>query len=358
MWRGIASFGVLIHHLYSQKGLFTSFYLFVQVFFVISGYCLAAAAERALASGMTFGQFMRRRVRRIAPPYLASCLFAMVLLGAGGVISGVGFRRLTVPWWHYAANLTMTQWLYLPAHGGAQTGTVPWATPVIGFLSPTYWSLNYEEQFYLIMAHGLVAGLRSRWVFAMGGITAVALALNAWHPRTFTGLFFDYWIEFAVGIAVYVRLCMPRSKRANHLFDAIFASAIVVAFALAARRGELVFDANKRQMVGQLAFCVAYGGLLIAVRPADDWVGRSNWSRPLMWLGTFSYSLYLIHYPLISAAKDFTASVPPAHEMVVLPLIGAAILAVSYGFHRLFEEPFLNSRERDAPRAVVDAVPV
>jgi len=63
-WRGLAAFVVLLHHV-SPIRLGAEA---VILFFVISGYCITAAAEAALRKGMGFRQFMLRRVRRIYPP--------------------------------------------------------------------------------------------------------------------------------------------------------------------------------------------------------------------------------------------------------------------------------------------------
>ena len=100
IWRGVASFLVVIHHLLSNRpGLISDFfYLFVQVFFVISGYCLSAALHRATDTGMGFGTFMKRRVRRIAPPYLASVAVVQMPAGAdaehGMALAKAAFRVL------------------------------------------------------------------------------------------------------------------------------------------------------------------------------------------------------------------------------------------------------------------------
>ncbi|MCU1277969.1 MAG: putative acyltransferase, partial [bacterium] len=150
-WRGIASFLVVLHHLYSRRSTVTEyFYLFVQLFFVISGYCLAAATDRAVDTGMTAGGFMRRRLRRIGPPYLASVVFAIACDFLRGADLG-GWARavadVTHPWWVYLQNFTMTQWLTMTVryHEHARN-VLPWNTGVC--FDPPHWSLNYEEQFY------------------------------------------------------------------------------------------------------------------------------------------------------------------------------------------------------------------
>ena len=70
-------------------------------------------------------------------------------------------------------------------------------------------------------------------------------------------------------------------------------------------------------------------------------------SRPLVAIGTFSYSLYLVHVPVLSWCHSLLVSPGLSPTSVVLSLIvvgvGASI-AVAYVFHLLFERPFLSQR--------------
>src|SRR5262249_14758963 len=114
LWRGLASLSVLAYHVgMGHTRVFGWGPYAVQVFFIISGFCIAAAAERARAKESSLARFMKRRVRRIAPPYLASVALALAIgfLGAwrgGGLRAGLG--SLGHPWEFYAKNVTLTQW--------------------------------------------------------------------------------------------------------------------------------------------------------------------------------------------------------------------------------------------------------
>jgi len=84
LWRGVACLMVLAYHVtgphlvHESTGIvrlalsFTALgWLGVPIFFVISGYCIGAAADRASRDSITWRTFAWRRVRRIFPPYLA-----------------------------------------------------------------------------------------------------------------------------------------------------------------------------------------------------------------------------------------------------------------------------------------------
>jgi peptidoglycan/LPS O-acetylase OafA/YrhL len=229
-WRGAAALGVFFHHRFlNLLPLMGGLWMAVQLFFVISGYCIAVAADNALARDTGFGAFMRRRLRRIAPPYLASCLLAIFLR-----ILWNGFKPLAVDWKMYLQNLGMLQWVSI-IHARLSGGVVPSSASANPQLLVTaYWSLNYEEQFYLIAALLVTLAL----AFGRRAAVAALVALTTWvawfnfaHNGLVTGLFCDYWLQFACGIALYVRLCKLPAGRARRLFD--------VALAATARGGHL-----------------------------------------------------------------------------------------------------------------------
>ena len=66
-------------------------------------------------------------------------------------------------------------------------------------------------------------------------------------------------------------------------------------------------------------------------------------TKPVVRLGEFSYSLYLIHVPVLFVVARYAP-----HAIVYLGLPCA--IAAAYGFHIAFERPFLKSRTRkEAP---------
>ena len=72
--RGIAALGVVLTH----HGVVAWGHDAVLVFFIISGYCITAAAHAALerdTGNSVFRYFMWRRLRRIYPPYFLSLVF-------------------------------------------------------------------------------------------------------------------------------------------------------------------------------------------------------------------------------------------------------------------------------------------
>jgi len=112
-------------------------------------------------------------------------------------------------------NLTLTQWLSELTHPAHSASGNPAA------LVTVYWSLNYEEQFYLLMGLMLLAApllkVSMRW-FVLG-LMAIALAWNWVLPGLCYGLFIDFWAHFAVGAILFYRLCRIQSRPVRRVID-------------------------------------------------------------------------------------------------------------------------------------------
>jgi peptidoglycan/LPS O-acetylase OafA/YrhL len=77
-------------------------------------------------------------------------------------------------------------------------------------------------------------------------------------------------------------------------------------------------------------------------------------SRIALWLGLFSYSIYLVHDPVVGLMSDYVVGplgLPPLAGFGVFLAVGLpVVLAICYGFHLLFEAPFLRRRDWSALR--------
>lgn len=346
--RGLAALAVVIHHV-AQVYVGGSA---VMAFFVISGYCISAACVSARRHGLGFGGFMWRRVRRIMPPYLLSIGFWAVLRVAKGA-TGPGL--LGKSWTDWIQNLTLTQWLTLMRSPAQYPPHNP--TLFIG----AYWSLCYEEQFYLVM--GLlvaVAGLSaiaSRW--AVVALLVAGLAWNVLFSNLVSGLFIEYWAPFAFGCLVYYRLCeLPRrrssdatqrSRIAAWAIDVFLVAIGVASAAWLWRSGgfpaPLPNGDQIRTVPGELLVSAVFAFALILIRPLDAMIAGGAWFQPLKWLGQITFSLYLVHQFNLTVAKRATALVVGGAR--VESLMGQAIqiatlVTIGAVFWYFCERPFLN----------------
>jgi peptidoglycan/LPS O-acetylase OafA/YrhL len=95
-----------------------------------------------------------------------------------------------------------------------------------------------------------------------------------------------------------------------------------------------------------IPFGLLYFGVVLAA--TCDPIARSIFSwPPLVWVGSFSYSLYLIHLPFIHAAfsvtKQFNWS-PAVQFIFYIGFFAPLMVMVGYGFYLVAEKPFLQGR--------------
>jgi peptidoglycan/LPS O-acetylase OafA/YrhL len=102
--RGIAAIAVLFRHTvpnFMPTSPSASGYLAVDLFFVLSGFVIAYAYERALLNGMTIAQFMVKRVVRLYPLYIVAGLVSLLFLTIRLFVKHQGMSEEIV----YFANL-------------------------------------------------------------------------------------------------------------------------------------------------------------------------------------------------------------------------------------------------------------
>jgi peptidoglycan/LPS O-acetylase OafA/YrhL len=320
--RGLACLGVLLYHL----GAVSMGHYSVMVFFVISGYCITASAQSAIRARLGFGEFMRRRVRRIYPPYLAAVVFFVLtrLIRNAFHLSPIVWRASPLQW---LQNLTLTQWLsdlWHPVH-------LPGDNPTL-FVA-AFWSLNYEEQFYL--AVGVAVMLASKgWLGLRTSVLALLALGLLWefsHPNgPITGVFIEYWPHFALGACLYFALTSaPRFWPKAAFVAATGALAMFSLWNVLPWHGVIAEEAERRFYMEFAVLC-PIALILLLIRPLSRSIAQSFLWRPIAWIGVISYSLYLIH--------QFNLTVATTVAKVCVHLI----LATAFWY--VFERPFLNRR--------------
>ncbi|HEU4414607.1 MAG TPA: acyltransferase [Candidatus Angelobacter sp.] len=339
-FRGLAAFGVVCHHLYIGSS-FNLGHICVMVFFVISGYCIAATSESCVRNGVGFGGFMWRRLRRIYPPYFFAVLFFLATrylkqaVGAGNQISS------SVMEW--MQNLTLTQWTHLPFDPKSFS-----AENTHLFVS-AFWSLNYEEQFYLLMAvfAALAISFRLPIRRSVAVLAIPCLVWNVIYPSISYGLFVEYWVHFAIGVIVYYRLCRSASRAATLATDLGLS-----AFAIMSLIGWYVHPTDARWVYKEWAVVSLFGLALILLRRWDGAFRQSLWGRALCAFGLITYSLYLTHQfilrPTRAIADKLVAHGIP--HFLTIPIQMVELVLIATVFWYLCERPFLNRPLSRTPR--------
>jgi peptidoglycan/LPS O-acetylase OafA/YrhL len=302
------------------------------LFFVISGYCVAGSLEACRKRTASAGSFLVRRFWRIFPPYWASIVLFILIVGGldacglGRMHHGPYALEINSPgqlsaaqWW---GNLTLTEtWRPLVASGPREVFTR------VG------WSLCYQEQFYLIAVLALVlAPRRFHGAVAAATLAIVGFRIVAWDVGSLfrlEGLFTDLWHEFAVGLAVYWRLNTVADKRWKRAIDLLLIALLAIS--------------SHQEMVTTIG-ASAFGLILIAGRRWDRTIAARRSLEPLRALGRRSYSVYLVHLPvgmLVTAAlAEQGVTGFWARAGVMVPLSSAAALAAGWIFHEAVDRHF------------------
>ncbi|WP_317663871.1 acyltransferase family protein [Pseudomonas sp. KU43P] len=285
--RAVAVLAVLLYH--ANSSWLKAGYLGVDVFFVISGFIITALlTERS--DRIDLPAFYASRVKRILPAYF-------VMLAVVGVVSAILFVPADFAFFFESLKSSAQ---FTSNHYFAGFGS--YFAPRADELPLLHtWSLAIEMQFYLFFPL-LIVCLPRHWrlpVFAL-----LAVALFAWLGYRALGgareqLYFALLAripEFMVG-AVVALLMRQRELHTR------FASSLGVLGALLLVCALLVIE--KQQFPGLWAILPCVGaGLIIAARRGP--VSTLLATRPMVWLGGISYSLYLWHWPVLAFIRYYT----------------------------------------------------
>jgi len=344
-WRGLAALGVVLYHIGFPFG-FNMGHACVLLFFVISGYCISASTDSCVRNNVGPKGYMWRRVRRIYPPYfLAICFFVVTRLWKLEMGDG---NQLSQPVLVWIQNLTLTQWLTLVRHPDMYSYFNH------SLFVAAFWSLDYEEQFYIVMGIILFAAIffRKSMVVGIVALMVPAFIWNVSHPSMSYGFFLEYWIAFALGALVFFRLCKVTSLYGRLGIDLTFCFFVIFSIY---RSGPTHLFSTARTVYNEWFLTSAFALLLIIARPLDRWFKNSWIGWALCGLGLISYSLYLthqfnLHLASMVARRLVRLGIP---QILDFPIQLMFICGIATIFWHFCERPFLNKplsgRSADAP---------
>ncbi|MDO5724035.1 MAG: acyltransferase family protein [Flaviflexus sp.] len=344
--RAIAAGLVLAFHLLAVPAGFIG----VDIFFVLSGFLITALLMREWekSRGIDLRAFWLRRSRRLLPAVTVTTLVAAAVAGLSGGEARVDLGRQVF---------------------GSVTGTYNWVEIARGSsyfdaanprLLTMMWSLAVEQQFYLLWPLALLVLLRLRASARIGLVLAAAAASAAWHHHL-----------------------LPDPTRAymgtdSHLWGLMFGAAL--AFALpGALGGRKPASAPRSWAWGMAGWCGLLGICAMGLMGNGAWLhpwamlaasacavaviravlpdltvgpARSLAAllavRPLVWLGTRSYGIYLWHWPLATLLYYAAPNLAPG---ITAPLVTASSIALAHLSYTRIEQPVVRLGWRGAARA-------
>ncbi len=345
--RGLAALLVVLRHLYHLGGydqlalpefvarFMANGWVGVDLFFVLSGYLITRSlfARR----GVVWKTYLAKRLLRIVPAY-----YTVLLLAVAGL-----FPFYTVP----APDVVVSTGYhllflqdYLPAN-----------------LVVAFWSLGVEEKFYLLAPLLVLLTPRVKSEVRQYQLLTAILLLGPL-LRLLTFLLLGPSASYADFFAVYrspFHACIDAL-----LWGVLIARSEQSGLRLSARRARLVLLAGFAALfflMASLPFLTDFGwfetvlqpsllGFIMALLVAGVVFGGHSavlTSAPLLWVGRISYSLYLVHVPLLGLALALSAYwFGAAGVLALLPVyLGLSLLGAQL-LYSLVERPFLRLKDR------------
>ncbi|UQV17072.1 acyltransferase [Brevundimonas albigilva] len=314
-WENLAGVGL--------PGLVAKGYLGVELFFVLSGFILSHVyLAQAGEKRFSYGRFLWARVARVYPLHIATLLGVGLLAGAA-IVAGMSVDSNVLSWSSLPANLLMVHaWGLAPAAG--------WNHPS--------WSISAEWFAYLCFpAFAFVFWrLRDKPVVAVLGAAAFLAVLyfvfEQWAGFPLTEATIRWGALrivpcFALGCALYL-VYRKAPLKAPGLSAAIFLALMLASAALG------LWDAITVLLAG---------GLILSLASLPN--ARAGWlaSRPAVYLGEISYSVYMVCVPWKLLAVNLAAKATDApdkqlHVFVWLAIVALLPVVAAVSYH-LVEHP-------------------
>jgi peptidoglycan/LPS O-acetylase OafA/YrhL len=349
--RGIAILLVLVFHYAPATGpmrylgdVFGIGWTGVDLFFVLSGYLITGILLDSVGQPHYYRNFIVRRSLRIFPLYYACLVLYCVLSFVPSPIHWKAFLTIGGGWW-YVGYLGNIQVFLQNAWPGA------------AILTPL-WSLQVEEQFYLSFPFLVWAAKRRTlaWILVCSVIGALLLriALVVALPKNLMGTY--ALMPCRMDALAMGGLVAIAARESPHWLKSRWIGWMT---ALAAATFLLICIfvnsspwSNPMRTLGYTAIDLAFTGVLVMlISWRQRLLLRLCRVRFLIWVGTISYGLYLLHIPALSISHRWLApflgiAQSGSADFFLMMALAMAMAWISW---TVFESPILRLKKLFTP---------
>jgi peptidoglycan/LPS O-acetylase OafA/YrhL len=346
--RAVAALGVFYYHSHSGTRLarYTGFTFFnytdsfgatyaVPLFFLISGYCIHASNIKYLASNsaLPLKDYYLRRFLRIYPAFFVALLFAIAV------------NYLQQPPIHIAVLDAVAHLFLLQGFTAAYFNTI----------NTVLWTVSIEMAFYLIYPLFYQIRFKYHLNYALGFTFLVSLISIAYFefsyqiislPQRFFVL--NLWFAWCCGAFLADKKLLGPDDLRKNIYKILY-SVIIIAFVYLNiypdKQGELFDQFNILIWAGPVLFILSKENFLR--QKQHLWI-----VKVVAAIGLSSYSLYLLHVPLIFVKNYLANKYLPGKFQLVAEFAGLLIIPfVAWCSYNYFEKPFLPRKRISDVRA-------
>jgi exopolysaccharide production protein ExoZ len=293
----------------------------VEFFFVLSGFIIYHVHKYDLGKPRRLGGYVYKRITRVYPVYV------IVFMGVYGFAFLSPQLRDALP---HDLGLIIKSLLLIPQNKDLVGGT---GAPVL----IVAWTLQFEMMFYLAFSLGIIN--KRAGILLIGGYILGVLFFRGEQSFPFSFIFSEYVLLFLLGMMVAWLISHKSITKINPRVFALTGLLVYILTAFGVIVGSDISQALRTVLYGiGLSFIV----LAMIRYEIDGKVLLKN--RFFQLLGSASYALYLIHFPLISILCKASMFVGLKNygllgALVAYCFIFITCIAVAIAFHLIIEKP-------------------
>jgi len=324
--RGIAILWVVLHNAtrkdpeFHLQKIFDTGWMGVDLFFVLSGFLITGILLDTRQSDAYFRNFYARRILRIWPLYYLALFLMFVAIPLALPSTATHIYSSASPWWAFPLFL-QNLLLRAPASAAGSLGVA--------------WSLGVEEQFYFVWPWLVRYCSQTRLRQIAVGVICISpvlrLYLTQHHVDTYANLFCR--LDGLMAGALLASLTHSRSS-----LPPKFTKAACICFGVMAPLAIVADSFNDRWLVHSLAVVAATSFVYLSLTWSNRWFQALMTNRFLVYTGTISYGLYLLHKLPLDALQMIW---PDSHLLIVLTVGISASYVLAALSWRFIEQPFL-----------------
>jgi peptidoglycan/LPS O-acetylase OafA/YrhL len=322
--RGMAACMVVVSHVSNAMGLWGNLLgngggqVGVMIFFVLSGYLIGALYLDQPFTLANVWDYAARRAGRVLPAFYVVLTLVLILHGLSEA-TGWNLHVHPITWEQSASHYALL-----------------WGVGV-------FWTIPVEMHFYLVFVAAWWVYSRSPVAMVVAAVLAIALywSLPVQVPGEVRTLPY-YLVFFLIGLLIS-RAIGLQEVRASGLPSVLLTAGFILPFllypniyaALFGRSGWLL-TGDLQQMWHDPRYPIAAGLCLLATL-CSPLIKAGLSAKGMIYLGKISYSVYLLHFPVIDVLARFMS--PSSHPMSFLVATLIATTSVSVLSHRTIEKP-------------------